>query len=178
MNVRTAPVIIVVAALIALYGSDAQAARLCRSFQSNKALSIFKARPAPTTTVEEDNAILDGDLKNGAAMALKPGATSGGATFIGTFARNDSEVAGILLKLPAGQTTVVTVTTYDNGKIVDTASAGTQVDMTQTCAEICERRDASSFFGIKTTAPFDQIRVAVQISGSTDETVAQELCGR
>lgn len=148
-------------------GGDAD---ICSPIGSSGALRSQSAG----VQVDRPSAAYDGDLSTAAEMYAISG--SGSAQFGASGGAGSASFAGVLLGLPRGQVTQVSVQLLRNGSVVSSGTAGTQSDSSQVCPGICQEQGGKTFFGISAGQVFDEIRATLQISGTTEDTLVYELC--
>ncbi len=153
--------------------SSSQDDAICRGFATGSGAVIASS---PGVTVDNENRAFDGDLSTASQMYAVTG--SGSASFEASGNAISTAYAGVLLGLPAAQITQVSISALRNGTVVSSGTAGTQSDTSQACPGICQSRDGRTFFGISVEGVFDTIQAAIQISGTTADTLVYELCTR
>ncbi|WP_169577678.1 hypothetical protein [Sinimarinibacterium sp. CAU 1509] len=150
-------------------GDDA----ICQSIVSSSGSGAVNSR-STGLTVDNEGLAFDGDLGSAAQMYSITG--SGNAVFEATGRTANGGFAGVLLKLPAGQVTQVSVTALQDGNVAASGTAGTDSNNSQVCPGRCQRKDGFTFFGIPVSGAFDTIQASIQISGTTEDTLVYELC--
>lgn len=127
------------------------------------------------TQVDSATLAFDGDISSAAELYTISG--TGTAVFEANGNRT-AGVAGILLGLPSGQVTQVSITTSLNGVPVASGNAGTQSDTSSFCSGTCVQSGGRIFMGISASSDFNEIEATIEISGTTEDTLVYELCTR
>lgn len=150
---------------------------ICAAIANSGSTTIATASLGGSVTNEAR--AFDGNLESAAALA--PSATMiGGGTIRGTLGSGEiagGAVAGVLLAGYGGSQSVqVTISTYQDGAMVEASMAGTQNGTSQVCPGTCQSKGGDVFFGITTTRPFDAIAAQIQLFGGSNVISVKELC--
>lgn len=166
--------VLCVVAMVALSGCGSSGSdAMCESIISGTGSGSVTSRSAGVT-VDNEGRAFDGNLKSAAQMYSVSG--SGNAVFEAGGRTASGGYAGILLKLPSGQLTQVSITALSGSRVISSGNAGSESNNSQVCPGRCQSKDGFTFFGIAVNGNFDTIQANVQISGTTADTLVQELC--